>query len=330
MAILFEFDDGDEAYLTLLQQVNDRGDVVSPRGFKTYELLDVTTVIREPILASPHRVRPSFNTKIAATELVQLLAGVSHLGQLDAASNGRFNRYANDGRLLGAYGPRLFKQLPLAVERLRTDEDSRQAVVNLWRPDELARPSGDVPCTLSLTFRVRRGELGLKVHMRSNDVMMGVPYDWYVFSRVQVAVAEVLGLAPGPYVHHVDSLHLYERDQAAGLAIYQYGRTASRRDDHVSAPAFSLAEVLQLEPEPDATFATWEDVQTHARHVLWHQTPTNWFEQRVAALSQDEVICPRCRYVVPMSELTPPQTAIDWADHWPCDTCRAGSAVDAR
>jgi hypothetical protein len=49
-------------------------------------------------------------------------------------------------------------------------------------------------------------------HMRSNDVMKGVGYDYWQFTRVQIAIASVLGIEPGLYYHNADSLHLYESD----------------------------------------------------------------------------------------------------------------------
>lgn len=301
MARLFDYWNGDSAYFTLLGQLHDHGTEVSPRGQKTREFTDVTIVIHEPMQAAPVATRTGFNMRIAATELVQLLAGVSHLGQLDDASNGRFSRYANNGRLLGAYGPRLFWQLPKVHERLRADPDTRQAVVNLWRPGELETASNDVPCTLSLTFRIRAGMLDLAVHMRSNDVMMGVPYDWFVFSRVQRAMAESLNLPIGQYVHHVDSLHLYERDFERARQMYELavsGQTKMTKN----APPFSPA-YIKWNPDPDAAFSSWEDVQRAARQTIWWQVNNSWFTERIKPLTQDDVICETCRYVVPASDV---------------------------
>jgi hypothetical protein len=47
--------------------------------------------------------------------------------------------------------------------------------------------------------------------MRSNDVWLGAAYDFFQFTRVQLAIASVLGIEPGTYNHHVGSLHIYEQ-----------------------------------------------------------------------------------------------------------------------
>ena len=51
--------------------------------------------------------------------------------------------------------------------------------------------------------------------MRSNDVWLGAAYDFFQFTRLQIAMAWVLGVAPGTYAHHVGSLHIYEQHYGA-------------------------------------------------------------------------------------------------------------------
>ena len=51
----------------------------------------------------------------------------------------------------------------------------------------------------------------MSVYMRSNDAWLGAAYDWFQFTRVQIAIASVLDIEPGVYAHHVGSLHLYEQ-----------------------------------------------------------------------------------------------------------------------
>lgn len=299
MAQLFRGETGDEVYLDLLQQVNDRGDEVSPRGQRTRELLDVTIELRQPHLAPPLAVRSNFNHGIAAAETVQLLAGVSCLNQLDQVSRGRFSRFADNGRLRGAYGPRLNDQL-LAVEtRLHADPDTRQAIAVLWDRDEPI--TRDVPCTLSLTFRIRRNRLDLKVHMRSNDVILGVPYDWYVFSRVQLAMAECLGREPGSYVHHVDSLHLYDRDWERGVSMFRAARlVGATRIGTVAAPIFSRALV---DGETDQVWRDWKDVQLAAGEILFDPSrPESPWTEHLPLIDEGRP-CRSCHYVVALEEL---------------------------
>src|SRR5262245_3758147 len=143
---------------------------------------------------------------------MQCIAGVSDLEQLRGVSAGRFGNYSDDGtRLHGAYGPRTAAGLARVVETLSIDHDSRQAVVPVWNGREDLH-SKDVPCTLSWSFRLRANRLNMTTVMRSNDVWRGLAYDIPAMVRLQSAVAWALGARMGTYVHHAQSLHLYEAD----------------------------------------------------------------------------------------------------------------------
>lgn len=292
---------GDAVYPILLHRLLASGEPASPRGLPTRELLDVTIRIGDPARAVPHVMRPGLSERILATETAQLVAGVSSLRQLNAATRGDvFSRYAANGRLRGAYGPRLHRQLPRVERQLRVDPDTRQAVAVMWRPDpmhgdEPALGSDDVPCTVALTFRVRNGHLGLKVHMRSSDAWLGLPYDWAQFTRVQLLMCGVLGLAPGPYVHHADSLHVYESDADRAHGAAHDARLGPRREH---PPAFG------------AGFRDWQTAQSIAIGLLFEPDPLHvpealrWYHSRIRTLDRArERTCAWCRYVVPDREM---------------------------
>ena len=46
--------------------------------------------------------------------------------------------------------------------------------------------------------------------MRSNDILWGFPYDVNGFTLIQKAIASILGVELGTYIHNVGSLHAYE------------------------------------------------------------------------------------------------------------------------
>lgn len=305
---------GDQAYLDLLATVQEKGHLASPRKLPTSAIYDVTVAIEDPVQAPPLRVRTGYAHKIAATETAQLLAGVSSLKQLDAAANGNFSKFSNDGRLLGAYGPRLRKQLVRVEKQLRADPASRQAVVNLWRPDEDVN-SRDVPCTLSLTFRVVEDQLDLKVHMRSNDLILGVPYDWFMFSRVQLAMAEVLATRVGRYVHHVDNLHVYHSDEPRLAKFLENGRRLEAEheldvDDNQRPSVFTAAGGMHR-------FNTWVQVQNAAMSVVRGSDAAyrrfRWYYDRVTPLGGEWSFCTGCHYAIEVG--TPPRTIAI------CDRC---------
>jgi thymidylate synthase len=208
----FDLKDGVQGYVDLVNAVIDFGDHVSPRGMGTRELNDVTITIADPTKAVPVGTSRKLRLSIGATETMHLIGGISSLEQLDLASANRFSQFSNDGKLRGAYGPRVKNQIPNVIKRLSDDPNSRQGIVTIFRPDDLDDGIKDVPCTVYLTFSVRDGKLRMATHMRSNDVWLGVPYDWWMFTRLQMTVAWAMKLPVGEYVHHVDSLHIYDRD----------------------------------------------------------------------------------------------------------------------
>lgn len=208
--------DGVNGYVDVVRWVLENGDEVAPRGMKTREIEDAVIVIDDVYNTLPLGVNRGAVPGIGSVESLQLLAGVS-APELVIAVGPQFANYAeNNGLFHGAYGPRTRGQYEHVIERLKKDPDTRQAVVTIWDPKLDLQPSKrDYPCTVLHQFRVRNGKLNMSVYMRSNDVWLGAAYDWFQFTRVQIAIASVLGIEPGTYAHHVGSLHIYEQHYAA-------------------------------------------------------------------------------------------------------------------
>lgn len=208
-------------YAHICQTVLERGEPVSPRGQDTRELRNAVIVLEDPTDALPLGIDRRVNTRVAAVEALQLIAGQA-APQLVLRSAPKFREYAeDDGTFWGNYGSRVGLQLAAAVERLRADPLSRQAPVQIWRADLDLLTDGkrDYPCTIGLYPLVRGGRLELTAVMRSNDVWLGLAHDVFQFTQFQLALARCLGVEPGPYVHHAVSLHAYERDREGILGL---------------------------------------------------------------------------------------------------------------
>jgi thymidylate synthase len=133
-------------------------------------------------------------------------------------------RYADEaehGKILGAYGPRLFtmrglNQIDHVIRLLRSRPNSRRAVIQLFNAEDLAepeKPKTEIPCTCTLQFLLRRERLSLFTSMRSNDAFVGLPHDLFTFTMLQEIVARSLGKDIGEYRHFVGSMHLYDADR---------------------------------------------------------------------------------------------------------------------
>ena len=204
--------DGVNGYVDLVQHVLKYGKEVAPRGMKTREIEDAIIRIDDVYNTLPLGVGRGTVPGIGAVEACQLIAGAS-TPKLVIAIGPQFANYTEDNGLFhGAYGIRTQSQYAPVVERLKADPDTRQAVVTIWNPElDLLANKRDYPCTILHQFRIRNNKLNMSVYMRSNDVWLGAAYDFFQFTRVQLAIASILGIEPGTYHHHVGSLHIYEQ-----------------------------------------------------------------------------------------------------------------------
>lgn len=214
--MLWRVPDLNRGWLTVVDDVREFGEPVAPRDQPTREVLGATIVVEDPTNVLPLGVTRNAHLPIAAAEALQLIGGVSH-PELMCRIASKFPNFMDGGVFHGAYGPRVRPQLASVVRRLSADKDTRQALLTIWDPALDAHVDGlkDYPCTTVLHFMIRKDRLVLHTTMRSNDVYWGLTYDAFQFTQLQLTVANALGLEAGPYYHHVNSLHIYERDFAA-------------------------------------------------------------------------------------------------------------------
>jgi thymidylate synthase len=239
------------AYSELLRSLLANGEECRPRGMRVLEIrpLMVRITGRERWPTQPTR---KLSKALGVLEGLQLIGGFSVPAALVAVAP-QYAKFVNPatGLLDGSYGPRLAVQTNYLRRLLRQDGDSRQAVAVIYGEQD-HRTSLDVPCTVSLQFLARRGELELVATMRSNDAWLGFPYDVVQFSLLQEALAADLKLQVGSYTHVVGSMHLYQRNAEAAAAV---------ADDDASGPA----RVPALVEQPFEASA----IEAHSAVALW-------------------------------------------------------------
>ena len=104
------------------------------------------------------------------------------------------------------------------IGSLKSDKDTRQAILRFSLPEHFYKGNKDMVCTLNGNFHIREDKLYFKIHMRSNDMTLGLVYDlpWFI-SLMDDMVEELKGVYPnlkkGTYTHMVDSMHIYDRDE---------------------------------------------------------------------------------------------------------------------
>ena len=184
------------------------------------EFLDAVMVVTDPtrsIVTSPIRKMPM---RYAVGELSWYLSGSNRVADIaqfakkwaDISDDGETNNSAYGYRIFYKFG---FNQWEYVKELIHKDPNTRQAVIHIKDPSNT--PTKDTPCTVYLQFFLRDNKLNLSVHMRSNDIWMGVPYDMFSFCFLQVKMAMELGVEIGTYTHYAGSLHMYKRDYDIAL-----------------------------------------------------------------------------------------------------------------
>lgn len=223
-----------QAWLLLLRSVLD-GRAVAPRGKLTRELPQHTIEVdmTMPVVTVPGR---KLNYKFMAAEAFWILSGDNSVDGI-APWNKHIAAFSDDGAtFFGAYGPPIREQLPFVVGKLLEDEDSRQAVISIWRPSP--PKTKDTPCTVAMVFSVRHGKVNAHVFMRSNDVWLGTPYDVFNFSMVAHLVCALLNEAqpmrsawftPGTLYLTAASSHIYEHNWLPAKDVLDYAHQAEEQ-----------------------------------------------------------------------------------------------------
>jgi thymidylate synthase len=158
---------------------------VSPRGKPVKEILANKTVVdmHYPVLTNMGR---KLGYKFMAAEALWIMQGDNKVSTIAPYSKA-ISSFSDDGEFFfGAYGPKIQDQIVYACRKLVEDQDTRQAVINIWR--ENPPNTKDVPCTLSLQFIYRAHKLHCIATMRSSDVWLGWPYDVFNFTMITAKV----------------------------------------------------------------------------------------------------------------------------------------------
>lgn len=257
------------ATATSLSDLLREGVPIEVRGQQTLELRNRIITLKYPeqrCLFLPGRGNDPF---AAIAETLWMLAGHDDINWISEYLP-RAPDFSDDGvTWRAAYGPRIrnwagIDQLRDTARLLRSDRNSRRAVMSLFDPARDFVETLDVPCTNWLSWLIRNGQLHLVVGIRSNDVWWGFSginaFEWSV---LQQWMAHWVGTAVGDLTFVAPSFHLYQRHfekaRAAvarfrGITCYQHGLSAPRfvtsldAFDDTLEQVFSIESGLRMEP----------------------------------------------------------------------------------
>lgn len=206
----------DELLKKIINEIMTNGEEYFPRNMLIKEINGCHFRLENPrnrIIYNPER---RFSIMFSLGEFLWYLAGENILETI-LYYNGNYGKYSDDGKTLhGAYGKRIFGddtkcQFDRIVELLKSDKDTRQAVISIYNSNDSKIKTKDVPCTCILQFLIRNNKLNCITYMRSNDLILGTANDVFSFTMLQELVANELGLDVGWYEHITGSMHIYEK-----------------------------------------------------------------------------------------------------------------------
>lgn len=229
-------------------------------------------VIRFPEPVLTHVMKPMervlFHDARDANPIFHLIEPLWMLaGRRDVAFLQQFNskigRYSDNGyNFNAAYGYRMrahfgMDQLVRVISELSSNPESRQAVVQLWCPEDLGKKTLDKACNMQLVFEIQDGKLNMLTINRSNDMWYGYAGANIVhFTVIQEFVARAIGVEIGVYRTVSNNLHLYTEMYPAGKYL-------------VSPPysdMYDLYTAYQAETYPIMKDDNWEEFLRDCEH----------------------------------------------------------------
>lgn len=172
------------------------------------------------------------HTRSIVHELLWFLSGSTNVKPLQENGVSIWNEWADPdtGELGPVYGYQWrswptptgdsIDQIAAVLRQLRETPDSRRIIVSAWNPgqvDDMALP----PCHALFQFYVTPSSTGpdrlsCQLYQRSADVFLGVPFNIASYALLTHMLAQVVGMAPGEFIHTLGDAHLYSNhlDQA--------------------------------------------------------------------------------------------------------------------
>jgi len=208
-----------EHYYLLIKNLMQSQLISKPRGKTVKELLNYIIVLNDPRKCLVSLPLFETNEEYVKKELEWYLSGSNKISDL-----GKFKKcweFCSDNgvHVNSAYGHRIFGKHPRiklnqwkwVLKKLKSDRDSRQAVINLNSSFDKEKDTKDFVCTMFLQVILRNNELHWVTVMRSQDAVLGTRNDIPAFTSLQRIMAHQLGVKLGTYTHFCNSIHLYEK-----------------------------------------------------------------------------------------------------------------------
>jgi thymidylate synthase len=199
-----------DAFELLFSDINSNGESFAGTKAKfniSFTLQDV----RNKTVTTPQR---KFNTDYAEYEWNWYLKGDRDASEIaERAKIWKQMMVPGSTEVNSNYGYfwKLNDQLQRAIQELKTNKETRRAIVVHYDINELDRYKYDTPCNDILNFYVKDDKLHLTVFARSIDLVFGFCNDQYTFAKLMEMVAKEIKVEVGEMHWLITNLHIYPR-----------------------------------------------------------------------------------------------------------------------
>jgi thymidylate synthase len=218
----------DKEYARMVQAVLEHGTARGDRtGTGTISLFSYQMIFDMadgfPLLTTKDMTQ---GFKHIVAEMLWMLKGSTNANELADMGFGIWRKWAGvNGELGPVYGHqwRAFNghhpvaigneqgtdQISWIINELKTNPESRRMVVSAWNPNQLSSMALP-PCHWAFELYVEGDRfLNMKLHQRSCDVFLGVPYNIAEYALLLHMFCAVTGYEPGLLVHDMTNVHIY-------------------------------------------------------------------------------------------------------------------------
>ena len=199
-----------DAFELLFSDINTNGESFAGTKAKfnvSFTLMDPS----DKVITTPER---KFNLDYAEYEWLWYLKGDRDAKQISEKAKiwkqmmvpGTTNVVSNYG-----YFWNYNDQLKRVINELKTNPETRKAIIVHYLLHELEMYKYDMPCNDVLNFYIKDNRLHLTVFARSIDLWMGFSNDQYCFAKLMEKVSLETGYEIGTMNWMITNCHLYER-----------------------------------------------------------------------------------------------------------------------
>ena len=205
-----EYKNATHAFESLFTHVNVTGqDFANTRALfnVSFTLLDPT----DKVITTPQR---KFNVDYAEFENIWYESGDRDASEIsERAKIWKQMMVPGTSNVVSNYGFFWNKnnQLDRVIQELKTNPQSRRAIIVHYDINELDLYKYDTPCNVILNFYIKNNKLELTIFARSIDLWFGFGNDQYCFAKLMERVSEQLGIQIGPMNWFITNLHIYPR-----------------------------------------------------------------------------------------------------------------------